>query len=73
MAGDDTSKGGGKTRHNSANPPAEFAPSGGAGDDPLTRNLKKVYAEVAAEPIPDRLMRLLDRLDEKSKSDGDHG
>jgi hypothetical protein len=53
--------------------PPEFAPSGGPGDDPLTRNLKKVYAQVAAEPVPDRLLKLLDQLDAKSKKDGHNG
>jgi hypothetical protein len=53
--------------------PQEFAPSGGPGDDPLTRNLKKVYAQVAAEPVPDRLLRLLDQLDAKAKKDGQNG
>ncbi len=43
--------------------PMEYAPAGKVGDDPLTRNLKRVYAEVAAEPIPDHLLSLLERLD----------
>jgi hypothetical protein len=41
----------------------EFVPAGDVGDDPITRNLKKAYQEVASEPIPDVLLRLLDRLD----------
>jgi hypothetical protein len=42
--------------------PAEFSPAGARGDDPITRNLKRVYAEVAAEPIPPDLMQLLNQL-----------
>ncbi len=44
--------------------PNEFKPSGGRGDDFITRNLRKVYEEVAAEPLPDDLMALLNQLDE---------
>jgi Anti-sigma factor NepR len=33
------------------------------GVDPITRNLRRVYDEVAAEPIPDDLKRLLEQLD----------
>lgn len=44
--------------------PKEFSPSGGRGDDFITRNLRKVYEEVAAEPLPDDLMALLNQLDE---------
>jgi len=47
--------------------PSEFMPAGAAGDDPLTRNLKKVYEEVAAEPIPEEWLKLLDQLDAKAK------
>jgi hypothetical protein len=43
--------------------PTEFEPAGEEGDDPITRNLKKVYAEIAAEPIPDELLSLLAQLD----------
>jgi hypothetical protein len=43
----------------------EFIPSGAAGDDPLTRNLKRVYEEIAAEPIPEGWLKLLDQLDQK--------
>ena len=49
----------------SGSKPAEFSPAGAAGDDPLTRNLKKVYDEVAAEPIPEDWMKLLDQIDAK--------
>ncbi len=47
--------------------PTEFQPAGGNGDDPLTRNLKKVYDEVAAEPIPEEWIKLLDQLDAKGE------
>lgn len=40
----------------------EFRPAGARGDDPITRNLKKVYEQVAAEPIPPHLLELLDKL-----------
>lgn len=44
----------------------EYTPAGSPGDDPLTRSLKKVYAEVAAEPVPEHLLELLNRLDGKT-------
>lgn len=50
--------------------PEEFKPAGAAGDDPLTRNLKKVYDEVAAEPIPEDWMKLLDQIDAKANKAG---
>ena len=34
--------------------------------DPITRNLRRLYADVAAEPIPDELLRLLKQLDDKA-------
>lgn len=52
--------------------PKEFSPSGRRGDDFITRNLRKVYEEVAAEPLPDELMALLNQLDEPAK-DKDKG
>jgi hypothetical protein len=55
---------------NKSGGPEEFRPAGGVGDDPLTRNLKKAYAEVVAEPIPEEWLKLLNQLDQKSK-DGD--
>lgn len=48
----------------------EFVPAGDAGDDPITRNLKKVYAEVTREPIPDRLLNLLTELDSVNEGPG---
>ena len=52
--------------------PKEFSPSGKRGEDFITRNLRKVYEEVAAEPLPDDLMALLNELDnpEKKKDQG---
>lgn len=46
--------------------PPEFNPAGRRGDDLITRNLKRVYEQVAAEPIPPDLMKLLDRLGEEN-------
>lgn len=51
--------------------PAEFSPAGRRGDDPITRNLKKVYEQVAAEPVPPDLMKLLDQLGDKNGEDDD--
>lgn len=52
--------------------PAEFAPAGRRGDDSITRNLKRVYEQVASEPIPPDLMKLLDQLgDRKNGEDED--
>lgn len=48
----------------------EFVPAGDVGDDPITRNLKKVYAEVTREPIPDRLLSLLTELDSVDEGQG---
>jgi len=44
--------------------PAEFTPAGRRGDDPITRNLKRVYEQVKDEPIPPDLLKLLDQLGE---------
>jgi len=51
--------------------PAEFTPAGRRGDDPITRNLKRVYEQVAAEPIPPDLMKLLDQLGDRTGEDDD--
>jgi hypothetical protein len=45
--------------------PAEFSPSGRRGDDSITRNLKRVYEQVASEDIPPDLMKLLDQLGDR--------
>jgi hypothetical protein len=47
--------------------PEEFTPAGKPGDDPITRNLKRVYEDIAAEPIPDALRALLEQIDAKDK------
>jgi Anti-sigma factor NepR len=44
-------------------PGAEPAPA----DRYIADQLKAVYDAVAAEPLPDRLLQLLDRLDEEAK------
>lgn len=49
--------------------PAEFAPAGRRGDDPITRNLKRVYEQVASEPVPPDLMKLLDQLGDRRKGE----
>ncbi|QIE55696.1 hypothetical protein G5B40_09700 [Pikeienuella piscinae] len=36
--------------------------------DPVLGPLKKLYDEVANEPLPDDLMKLLDRLDEAERN-----
>jgi hypothetical protein len=51
--------------------PAEFSPAGRRGDDAITRNLKRVYEQVAAEPIPPDLMKLLDQLGDRNGEDDD--
>ena len=51
--------------------PAEFTPAGRRGDDAITRNLKRVYEQVAAEPIPPDLMKLLDQLGDRNGEDDD--
>ena len=33
----------------------------------ITRNLRKAYDEVAGEPIPDRILELLQQIDETEK------
>jgi hypothetical protein len=51
--------------------PAKAAASPGAPagvDQYIVGQLKAIYDEVAAEPIPDRLRQLLDRLDRGGKS-----
>jgi len=44
----------------------EFAVTDGPGDL-LARNLKLVFDEVAAEPIPDNWLQLVDLIDAKSR------
>jgi hypothetical protein len=51
--------------------PAEFAPAGRRGDDSITRNLKRVYEQVAAEPVPPDLMKLLDQLGDRRNGGDD--
>jgi len=48
----------------------EFKPAGGGGDDPITRNLKRVYEDIAAEPLPENLLKLLERLDKVDNKNG---
>lgn len=46
---------------------SEFEPAGAPDDDPLTRNLKRVYEQVAAEPIPEEWLGLLEQIDKKAR------
>lgn len=41
------------------------------GADPITRNLRRVYDEVAAEPIPADLKQLLEELEGLKERDPD--
>lgn len=54
-------------REGGRRPPVEFRPAGAPGDDLLTRNLKRVYEEVAAEPIPQEWLKILDALGKKNE------
>ncbi|MFN7177308.1 MAG: NepR family anti-sigma factor [Thermaurantiacus sp.] len=57
------------------------APSGAtrprrAADDPVAAGLKRLWADVEAEPVPDDFLRLLDAIDEaagKSAATGKEG
>jgi len=60
-----------KTSRRSRKGPAKAAASPGApagADQYIVGQLKAIYDEVVAEPIPDRLRQLLDRLDRGGKS-----
>lgn len=48
----------------------EFKPAGAGGDDPITRNLKRVYEDIASEPLPENLLKLLERLDDAGSKNG---
>jgi hypothetical protein len=37
-------------------------------NDPLTEKLKSIYDEVASEPLPDDLLKLLDQFDEVART-----
>jgi hypothetical protein len=70
MAGQPPDSGEGPDRGRRKRPP-EFSPAGRRGDDAITRNLKRVYEQVAAEPIPPDLMKLLDQLGDRNGEDDD--
>jgi Anti-sigma factor NepR len=60
-----------KTSGRSRKKPAKAAASPGAPsgvDQFIAGQLKAIYDEVAAEPVPDRLLQLLERLDRGGKS-----
>lgn len=53
---------------------ADKSPHDGDGQlqlDPITRCLRLVYSEVAAEPLPDELARLLQELEATDKGPPD--
>lgn len=67
--GDDTE------RPSEATDEAQSAPAGGGSgddvlraDDPLIGQLKSLYDDVAAEPLPDRLLELLAKLDDAERN-----
>jgi len=41
--------------------------------DAIASRLKQYYKSVEAEPIPDQLLDLLEKLDEAERSGGDNG
>jgi hypothetical protein len=41
-----------------------------AADDPVAAGLKRLWADVEAEPVPDDFLRLLDAIDEARGADG---
>lgn len=71
MAGQPPDSGKGPPERPKRKRPAEFSPAGRRGDDSITRNLKRVYEQVAAEPIPPDLMKLLDQLGDRNGEDDD--
>ncbi len=42
-------------------------PTGGEADELIAQNLRRVYDEVASEPIPDRFTKLLEKLKDKER------
>lgn len=44
--------------------PAQITEFRGDAEDPITVELRRLYDDAAAEPLPDHLLRLLDRLAE---------
>lgn len=46
---------------------AKTTPPGGTDEDQIAQSLKRVYDDVANQPLPDRLVELLDKL---KKEDG---
>jgi hypothetical protein len=66
----------GKARGRTRNKPAKAAVPGATAprakqagvDQYIAGQLRAIYNEVAAEPIPDRLLQLLDRLNSDGKN-----
>ncbi|HEY1781620.1 MAG TPA: NepR family anti-sigma factor [Roseiarcus sp.] len=58
----------GKPRKTAKPPASDLASAGSAQTDRyIAEQLKAVYDAVAAEPVPDRLLELLNRLDADAK------
>jgi hypothetical protein len=57
-----------KKSPNAATPGAPPRAANAGVDQYIAGQLKTIYEEVVAEPIPDRLLQLLDRLDRGGKS-----
>lgn len=51
-----------------ANSDAAGADASALKDDPLVSQLRAMYEDVAAEPLPDDLMKLLDKLDQVERT-----
>ncbi len=61
-----------KSPWSSGNQPAKRSqvPSANRGADAITTSLQALFAPLAAEPIPDDFMALLDKIDAKSRDTG---
>lgn len=59
-----------KSQWSSRSHPAKriTVPSAKMGADPIATGLQQLFAPLAAEPIPDEFMALLDRIDAKSRT-----
>lgn len=53
--------------------PREFAPRGDRAPDPIARNLKHAFEEVANEPLPDELADLIAQIEQMDLPGGRHG
>jgi len=53
--------------------PREFVPRGDRAPDPIQRNLKHAFEQVASEPVPEELADLMSQIIEKMDDGGRHG